>query len=73
MIKQCEEQFTFFDWKTIENKPVRSGVYHVRDIYGREFDTWYEKNRGFNHVPKSDSGGYNIVAWKITNTSIHDI
>jgi hypothetical protein len=39
----------------------------------REFDTWYEQNRGFNHVPKGDTGGYNIAAWRITNASIHDI
>lgn len=66
-------QISLFDWKPVQNKPVRSGVFRVRDIMGREFDTWYEQNRGFNHVPKGDTGGYNIAAWRITNASVHDI
>jgi len=58
-------QFSFFDWHTIEETPKVSGMYFVRDRIGREFLTWYEKGRGFNHVPEHETAGYNITAWKI--------
>ena len=56
------EQLTLFDWNDTAHPPQISGFYTVKDRRGRVFDTWYERNRGFNTV--YNGAGYTILQWK---------
>lgn len=55
---------TIFDWIDCNDyKPFKSGIYTVKDIKGRVFDTWFEKViNSFN--PIHDNVGYVITHWK---------
>lgn len=57
-------QISLFEWNDAKDAPHISGFYTVKDRRGRVFDTWYERNRGFNSV--HNGVGYTIIQWKHT-------